>query len=109
VRLPAGGGPAATVERCFGHPRFLLKLENRRAHGIRRFGRGNDADQCVAQTPNCPRMKLGDARLVDADLRADLLHRGVLVVIEADDLLLAGRQRFDRRTDSVLGFCLFVG
>src|SRR5262249_7489003 len=100
VRLTAAGGPATIVESCFGHPRLLLELEDRGAHRACRFRGGNDADQCVAKTANGARVKLGDARFVHADLRADLLHRRVLIVVEADDLLLAGRQRFDRRTDA---------
>ena len=39
------------------------------------------------------RMELGDPRLVHTDFLPDLLHRRLLVVIEADDLLLTWRQR----------------
>jgi len=48
-------------------------------------------------------------RFVDADLGADLLHRGFLVVVEPDDLLLARGQRFDGRADAIFGFGFFVG
>jgi hypothetical protein len=49
-------------------------------------------------------MKLRYSRLVDADLGADLLHRGFLVVVEPDDFLLARRERFDGRADAIFGF-----
>jgi len=43
-------------------------------------------------------------RLVDADLGADLLHRGFLVIVEPDDFLLARGPRFDGRADAIFGF-----
>ena len=54
-------------------------------------------------------MQLRDARLVYADFRADLLHRHFAVVIEADDLALAPRQRLNCHADALTGFGLFVG
>jgi len=45
-------------------------------------------------------VELRHARLVDADLGADLLHRGLAVVIEADHFLLALGQRGDRSFDA---------
>jgi len=38
-------------------------------------------------------VELRDARLVDAELLSDFLHRDFAVVIEGDDPLLAGGQR----------------
>ena len=55
------------------------------------------------------RVQLRHARFVDADLRADLLHRRFGVVVEADHLALARRQRRDRRADAVAHFGVFVG
>jgi len=54
-------------------------------------------------------MQLRDARLVDADLSANLLHRRLAIVVEADDLLFAGRQRGDCGTHSFLGLLPLVG
>ena len=54
-------------------------------------------------------MQLRDARFVDADLGADLLHRRLAVVVEADHFLLAGRQRGNRGADALLGLLPLVG
>ena len=50
--------------------------------------------QHVAQAADGARVQLRDARLVDADLGANLLHRGFLVVVEPDHFLLARRVIF---------------
>ena len=70
---------------------------------------GHHRAERIAESANGARMQLRDARFVDADLGADLLHRRLAVVVEADDLLLAGRQRGDRGTHPLLGFLPLVG
>ena len=75
-----------------------------RAHRLRGFSRRHDTGQRIAKSADCTRMKLRHSRLVDADFGADLLHRGFLVVVEPDDLLLARGQRFDGRADAIFGF-----
>jgi len=54
-------------------------------------------------------VELRDARLVDADLGADLLHRDVAEVIEPDDLALARRQRLQGVADAVPRFGRLIG
>jgi len=49
-------------------------------------------------------MQLRHARLVHADLGADLLHRHLAEVVEADDLAFARRQRVDRGAHALADF-----
>ncbi len=53
-------------------------------------------------------MQLRHAGFVHADLGADLLHRDFAVVVKADDLTLAPRQRLNRNPDTIARFDLFV-
>jgi len=53
-------------------------------------------------------MQLRDARFVDAQLRADVLHRHFVVVVEGDDALLARRQRGDRVAHAILNLVALV-
>jgi hypothetical protein len=53
-------------------------------------------------------MQLGDARFVHADLGSYLLHGGLAVVIEANHLLFARRQRCNGRADTVFGFLALI-
>src|SRR5581483_4680314 len=62
----------------------------------------------VAQAPDGARVQLRDARFVDADFRADLLHRRLAVVVEADDFALAPGQRLNGGADAVAGLALLV-
>ena len=70
---------------------------------------GTIAAERITEPTDGARMQLGDARLVHADLGANLLHRGLAVVVEADHLLLARGQRRDRGAHAVLGFLPLVG
>jgi len=54
-------------------------------------------------------MELGDARLVDADLGANLLHRRLAVIVETDHLLLTRRQRRDGRAHALTRLSTLVG
>ena len=54
-------------------------------------------------------MQLRHARLVHANLRADLLHGDVAVVVKANHLALARRQRSDRGLHALLDFEPLVG
>jgi len=69
-----------------------VELEDRAAENLEGLGPRRHVRQRVAEAADGTRVQLRDARLVDADLGADLLHRRLLVVIEADHLLLARRQ-----------------
>jgi len=51
---------------------------------------------------------LRDARFVDAQLRADVLHRHFVVVVEGDDALLARRQRGDGVAHAILDLVALV-
>ncbi len=53
-------------------------------------------------------MELGDTRLVDANLGANLLHRRLAVIVETDHLLLARRQRRDGRAHALTRLCPLV-
>jgi hypothetical protein len=81
-----------------------LELKYRSAHCLRGFSRRHYAGQRLAESADCSRMKLRYPRFVDADLGADLFHRGLLVIVEADDFLLARGQRLNRRADAIFGF-----
>ena len=59
---------------------------------LREFGARHHHRECIAQTTNGARMQLGHTRFVDADFRANLLHRRFAVVVKPDDFLLARRQ-----------------
>ena len=52
------------------------------------------------------RVQLRDARLVDTDLDADLLHRRFGVVVHPDHFALARRQRGDGRANAIAHFAL---
>src|SRR5262249_48470551 len=56
-----------------------------------------------------PRVARPPARFVHADLGADLLHRHFAVVVEADHLPLAPRQRLNRRTHAIARLGALVG
>jgi len=71
-------------------------------------GRWHDGDESVLQPPNRSGVELRDTRLIDANLSADLLHRRFLVVVKADQLLLACGQRGDRGADMSLGLIALV-
>jgi len=53
-------------------------------------------------------VQLRDARFVDAELGADVLHRHFVVVVERDHALLARRQRGDGVADAVLHLVALV-
>ena len=74
--------------------------------GFRRRALGAER---LAQALHRARVQLRDARFVDADLRANLLHRRFGVVVHADHLALARRQRRDRGADAIAHFALLVG
>ncbi len=63
----------------------------------------------IAQPANRPRVELRDARFVDANLGADLLHRDFAVVVEADHFALAPRQRLNRGAHAVACLGFLVG
>jgi len=79
-----------------------VELEDRAAKNLEGLGTRRHMRQRVAEAADGARVQLRDTRLVDADLGANLLHRGLLVVVEADHLLLAGRQRCNRRLHPLL-------
>ena len=83
-----------------------------RQHGAlerrHRFGRRHVGEH-HAQPLDGAGVELRHARFVDADLRADLLHRDVAVVVEGDDFLLARRQRGDGAAHRVLHLAALVG
>jgi len=86
-----------------------VEFENRAAHHLDRFGVRQHRPERVAQAANGARVELRDARFVDADLGADLLHRRLTVVVEANHLLFARRQRRNRGADPLLRFLPLVG
>jgi len=86
-----------------------MEFEDRRAHHLDSVGVRHHRTECVAQPANGARVELRDARFVHADLGANLFHGGLTVVIEADDLLLARRQRGDRLADALLDLLALVG
>jgi len=104
-----GTGCPAAIQGGLCHLRPLLELEDRGAHHLHRFGVRKHRAERVAETTDGARVKLRDARFIDADFGADLLHRRLTVVVEADDFLFARRQRRDRGADAVFGFLTFVG
>jgi len=63
----------------------------------------HDVLQRLAEPANGARMQLRDARFVHADLLPDLLHRRLLVVVEADDLLFARWEGRDRGANTIRG------
>jgi len=73
----------------------VTELEDRRAERQFRGFHRHHLLESVLETTNGPGVQLGDAGFVDTDLVPDLLHRRLLVVIEADHLLLAWRKRGD--------------
>jgi len=87
----------------------VLERQDRVAHDRGGFGGRHGRTERVAQTPDGARVQLRDARLVDADLGANLLHRRLAVVIEADDFLLTRRERRDRRAHACLRLLALVG
>jgi len=89
---------AAAGQRRLRHLR-LVELEDRAAEDLHRLGAWRHVGERVTQPADGAGVELRHAGFVDADLGADLLHRRLLVVVEADDLLLAGRERLDRRLD----------
>ena len=60
--------------------------------------------RAVAQPPDGAGVQLRDPRFVHADFRADFLHRHFAIVIEADRLPLAHRQRRNRGVHPVACF-----
>jgi len=79
----------------------VAEFQNRGSEGeLGGFGR-HHLFEGFLQSANRPRMQLRHARFVDADLLANLLHRRLLVVVEADDLLFPWRQRRDSRANTV--------
>jgi len=56
----------------------------------------------LAQPLNRSRVQLRHPRLVHPQLGADLLHRHLAVVVEPDQLALAGRQRRDGGADAIV-------
>jgi len=99
---------ALAVQRRLCHF-WLLEFQDGAAHHLRRFGGRHHRPERVTEAANGASVQLRDARLVDADLSANLLHRRLAVVVEADDLLLAGRQRGDGGTHPILGLLPLVG
>ena len=92
----------------FGHPQPPHRaLEGQHSRTDRRL-RGAFGAECFAQPLHSARVQLRDARLVDADLRANLLHRRFAVVVEADHLAFARRQRGDGGADAVAHLLLLV-
>ena len=85
-----------------------MEREHRALERAHRFGRRHIGEH-DAKPFDRPRVQLRDARLVDANLGADLLHRDVAIVVKRNDLLLAGRQRPDRGAHLVLHFAALVG
>jgi hypothetical protein len=69
----------------------LLELQDGAPHHLRNFRPGHHGRQGISKATDRPRMQLGNTRLVDADFGADLLHGGLAVVVEANDLLFAWR------------------
>jgi len=53
-------------------------------------------------------VELRDARLVDADLRTDVLHGDLAEVVEADHLALTGRKGGNRGTHAAAHLGLLV-
>jgi len=84
-----------------------VERQNRAAHHLSGFCRGGRAKR-VAQTTNGSRVQLRHARFVDANLGANLLHRGFGVIVEADDLLLPRRQRCNGVADALADFLALV-
>jgi len=101
-------GRALAVQRRLRHFR-LLEFEDRAAHHLGRFGRRDHRSERISQSADRARVKLRDPRFVDANLSADLFHRGLAVVIEADHFLLAGWQGRDCGRHAFLGFLPLVG
>ncbi len=99
---------ALARQRSFRHLR-LLEFEDCAAHDFHGFGRRHHRTERVTQAANRSRVQLRDARLIDADLRTDLLHRRLAVVVKADDLLLTGGQRGNGGADSFLRLLPLVG
>ena len=89
-------------------PHRLLERQDRRTRALRPLRRRALGAERLAQALDGARVQLRDARFVDADLRADLLHRRFGVVVEADDLALARRQRRDRGANAVAHLALLV-
>ena len=81
-------------ERSLGHL-GLVELENGAAHHVERLGLRHRRTERLAKTSNGAGMQLRNTRLIDTDLRTDLLHRCFCVVIERYHFLLTLRQRSD--------------
>ena len=76
----------------------MTSLPPRRVAGTERRAecvRGEVRSQPLPQAPNGAGVELRDARLVHPDLRSDLLHREVAVVVAPDDRALPPRQSGD--------------
>jgi len=92
-----------------GHARPVLEGDHGLAQRLDRRRRLHVGSERLTEPAERPGMELRDARLVDAQFGADLLHRHLAVVIERDDPALARRQRFNRRADAVFHFLALVG
>jgi len=77
-------------------------------HHLRSANRTVGAGQQPAQALNGPRVQLRNPRFVDANLGANLLHRDLVVVVEAEDALVARRQRRDRHAHAVANLALLA-
>ena len=73
------------LQRGLRHRRFSGRKRDQLTAHLRDLLRIHVAER-VAQAANRARVQLRDARLVDADLGANLLHRHFAVVVEADHL-----------------------
>ena len=94
----------STTPGCCGMSAFAIR--NGWADGVLRPA---FCPEGLPQALNRPGVQLRHARFVDANLRANLLHRCLTIIVEADHLALARRERGDRRTNAVAYFLLFVG
>ena len=90
-------------------PHRLLEREDGGTQRLGRIRALQSAPSALRRRWIGARVQLRDARFVDADLGADLLHRRFGVVVERDHPALARRQRGDRGADAVADFLLFEG
>ena len=85
------------MRRRLGASRHQRRLDLTRRPGLQR----------LLQPGHRTGMQLRHARFVDANRRANLLHRRFFEVVEHDDPTLALRQRGERLTDAIARLALF--
>ena len=92
--------PSSASARTAARPR-RGRHARRERRDDRRVASGAPSAEHLAQPLDGAGVQLRHARLVHADLGADLLHRHFAEVVEADQLPLARRQRRDGRAHAV--------